>query len=123
MSIDLYRKTMREVDMERTIREAVTRLDGKCWHVRDSRALDVEDMPDLIGYVPATVTRPGRVFLIELKSQRRRITQGQHAVLDDLATCREVVTGIVRPVPDEGEMSLDETLQLLGVPGGKERTG
>lgn len=93
--------------MEATIRDAVERWGGRCWHVRDSRQLDVEDMPDLL------IAVPGTVALIELKSQRRRVTAGQRHVLDLMAGCTRVVSGIVRPVPRDGEMSLDDLLEML----------
>ena len=107
MSVARYRRSMTEADMEATIRDAVELRGGKCWHVRDSRRLDVEDMPDLLIVCGHTVA------LLELKSQRRRITAGQQHVLELLAGCDRIVAGIVRPVPHEGELSLDEALHRL----------
>lgn len=106
MDAATYRKRRTtESGMERTIRDAVELLGGRVWHVRDSRALDVEDMPDMIIMVPARHDRPGIVALFETKSQRRTITRGQRHVIDLLADCSMLLTGIVRPVPKAGELS------------------
>jgi hypothetical protein len=107
MSVARYRALPTEDEMERTIREAVELLGGRCWHVRDSRRLDVQDMPDLL------IVLPPFVALLELKSQRRKVTPGQESVLQLLERCHIVTSGIVRPVPKEGEMSLDEALELM----------
>jgi len=106
-AITRYRSLPREADMERTIREAVEYRGGRVWSVRDSRGLAIEDMPDLIIVLPPVVA------LIELKSQRRRITPGQAHVTDLLATCTDLVTGIVRPIPKPGELSQDDLLAIL----------
>jgi hypothetical protein len=95
--------------MEATIREGVERLGGVCWSIRDSRGLDVEHQPDLLIVLPPVVA------LLELKSQRRKVTPGQAHVLELLAQCNTLVSGIVRPVPKPGEISLDEALALIGV--------
>lgn len=47
-------------------------------------------------------------------TMRRKITAGQQAVLDQLADCDRLVTGIVRPVPHAGEIGYDEIVALLG---------
>jgi hypothetical protein len=109
-----YRRSMTEDDMERGIADAVHRLGGYCWHVRDSRALNVEDMLDLLIIVPATVERPGIVALLETKSQFRQLTPGQGDVLDMLDGCSILISGVVRPDPKPGEMSYDDCLRALG---------
>lgn len=109
----------REREMEAAIREGVARLGGYVWSVPDSRRTATADMPDLIIAVPrrevAGATRPGIVALVELKSQARPVTPGQRHALGILAGCTDLVTGIVRPVPREGEMSYDALLRRLGI--------
>lgn len=107
MSIQQYRRLPLEVDMERTITEAVELLGGRVFSVRDSRGLNVQDMPDLLIILPPVVA------LLELKSQRRKITDGQLDVLAMLAECDRVVSGVVRPDPKDGEISLDEALEVI----------
>lgn len=114
-TIITYRSLPRESGMERTIREGVERLGGYVWSVRDSRQLAVEHMPDLIIVLPKPEGTDGVVALLELKSQKREVTTGQRHVLDLLAGCNRLVTGVVRPVPNEGEMSLNDALELIGV--------
>lgn len=110
MTIDAatrYRRSATEAEIEKAIRDAVEALGGRCWHVRDSRGMDVEDMPDLL------IVLPPIVALIELKSQRRQVTPGQEQVLDLLSGCRRIVSGIVRPHPKPGEMSQDDVLAII----------
>ncbi len=106
-ALHLYRRSATEDELEATIREAVALRGGRCWHVRDSRGLDVEDMPDLL------IVCPPVLALIELKSQRRNVTAGQAHVLELVWQCNVIVSGIVRPVPRSGEMSLDQLLAML----------
>ena len=111
MSLTEYRALPREAGMERTITEGVLNLGGRVFSVRDSRRLNVQDMPDLFIIAPWVRT----VAHLELKSQTRIITPGQEQVLKLLAQCDRLVSGIVRPVPKPGEISLDAALDLLGV--------
>lgn len=111
MTLSRYRASTSEDGMERTIREGVEHLGGRCFHVRDSRKQGVEDMPDLFVIAPWCRT----VAHLELKSQRRIITPGQAQVLELLARCDRLVSGIVRPNPKPGEISLDDALNLIGV--------
>ena len=110
-----YRATAKEHELESTIIDGVRRLGGYAWHVRDSRKMNVEGMTDLIVVIPERNGQPGVVGLIEVKSQRRQVTDLQHQVVAMLAGCERLVTGIVRPNPKPGEMSLDECLERLGV--------
>lgn len=96
-----------ERDMEAAIREAVEYQGGRCFSVRDSRKMAVTDMPDLI------VLLPPLVAFLELKSHRRHVTDGQQIVMEMLAGCSEIASGIVRPIPRAGEMSYDEIIELL----------
>ena len=111
MTIARYRRLPRVSEMERTITEGVENLGGRVFSVRDSRRLNVEDMPDLFVIAPWCAT----VAHLELKSQTRIITPGQAHVLQLLGQCHQVVSGIVRPEPKPGELSLDEALAMIGV--------
>ncbi len=102
-----YRRYASEAETQSTIKEAVELLGGRCWWVRDSRGMDVEDQPDLL------IVCPPLVALFEVKSQRRHVTPGQMHVLDLLVGCDRVVSGVVRPEPRPGELSLDDALALL----------
>ncbi|MGI8406048.1 MAG: hypothetical protein ACR2OE_15025 [Thermomicrobiales bacterium] len=115
MSRDMKRLPL-ERDMEAAIREAVEYQGGRVWAIRDSRKMAVTDMPDLI------VVLPPLVALLELKSQRRHVTDGQRVVLDLLSGCTEVTSGIVRPIARAGEMSYDDALRMLGVIDQMEKT-
>ena len=103
-----------ETEMEQAVREAVEYRGGRCWSIRDSRKFAVQDMPDLI------VVLPPVIYLVELKSQRRQITDGQAAVLELLEGCEFVQSGIVRPIPrDAGEISYDDFINLIKGEGRK----
>lgn len=101
----------KEIEMERAIREGVGYRGGHVFSVRDSRKLAVEHMPDLLIVAPHIET----VALIELKSQRRDLTDGQRHVLDLLTRCDRLLTGVCRPVPRDGEIGYDELLQRLDI--------
>lgn len=101
-----------EAEMAAAIKAAVELRGGRCWSVRDSRRLDVTDLPDLI------VVLPGRaVAFVELKSMKRPITEGQAAALALLRECRGVEAMVVRPVPRDGEVSYDDFLAWLSTEG------
>lgn len=105
-----YHRRMTERSMRDAIIEIVTCRGGKVFFVHDSRSAPATaDLPDLIVIAPWMRA----VFLVELKSQRRPVTTGQAEVLALLAGCRTVISGIVRPVPREGEMSYDQFLGWL----------
>jgi hypothetical protein len=106
-AIDRYRASALEADLEKSISDAVKALGGRTFHVRDSRGLDIEDMPDLL------VISPPLVALWELKSQRRYVTPGQAEVLELLTYCERLESGVIRPIPREGELSLDSALAIL----------
>lgn len=103
-----YKATMREIDMEQTIREKVNAVGGRMFHIRDSRtARETKDMPDLLIIVP------GMVAVIELKSQKRATTLGQREVADLMQTANRFMVGIVRPIPKAGEYSFDQLIDAL----------
>ena len=106
-----YRRSMSETQMREAIADAVAHLGGRCWYVHDSRyAPATADLPDLIIALPR-----GVVAFVELKSQRRRITDGQHAAIALLRECRRSESFVVRPVPrDETECSFDDFLNWIG---------
>lgn len=110
MSIATYRRTMSETAMREAITEAVTRIGGRCWYVHDSRyAPATVDLPDLIIALPR-----GVVVFCELKSQRRGVTDGQHAAIALLQGCDRVEALIVRPEPrGEGETAFDVFMDWL----------
>jgi hypothetical protein len=110
MSVTSYRRTMSERAMQEAISEAVHALGGRCWYVHDSRyAPATVDLPDLIIALPR-----GVVALVELKSQRRQVTDGQHAAITLLQGCHRIETFIVRPEPKgERETAYDAFMDWL----------
>lgn len=109
MTVAAYRRTLSEKAMRQAIVEAVERQGGKVWWVHDSRyAPATADLPDLI------VALAGRVAFVELKSQRRQITDGQREALDLLGTATRADVFVVRPEPkDPSETSYDAFLNWL----------
>jgi len=94
--------------MMATVAELVQIKGGRMWHVRRSdNAPETEDMPDWI------ILIPGRVLVVEAKSQGRAVTLGQQQVKDLMASVREQTCAIVRPEPREGEMGFDELLGII----------
>jgi hypothetical protein len=102
--VTTYRRSISETAMRDAIMAAVHHLGGRCWFVHDSRyAPAMADLPDLIIALPR-----GVVAFVELKSQRRAITDGQHAAIALLQGCQVVETFIVRPEPrDASETAYD----------------
>lgn len=80
---------------------------GIAFHVRKAQGQDLEGLPDAILIAPPVVG------LFELKTQRDRLSERQRYVLDLLARCDRIASGIVRPNPRDGELSLDDALELL----------
>ena len=108
--VDRYRRSATEAGMQRTVKEAIEHRGGRVWHVRDSQGMDVGDMPDLLIVDPMSAT----VYLAEMKSQSRRVTDGQRHALDLLGACRGLWAGIVRPRPrDVRETSYDAFIDLF----------
>ena len=100
---------MTEREMERAIRDAVGK-GGFVFHIRDSRgAPEMADFPDLVVILPAKRC----VLFLELKSQTRRVTDGQRAVLDALDACRQVESFVVRPSPLPMEISYARLMNWL----------
>lgn len=114
-AVTRYRALPREAGMEAAIREGVAHRGGRVWSVRDSRGLAVADMPDLLIVVPETEHYPATIALIELKSQRRKVTPGQAHALELLSRCTRIVTGVCRPIPRDGEIGYDALLHRLGI--------
>lgn len=107
-----YHRSVTEDQMEQAIRDLI-RGKGRIFHLRDARTSpELADLPDLI------VIAPPVLAILELKSFRRKATTGQIEVMQLLADCSQLVTGIVRIEPREGEMSFDEVLSMLGNIGG-----
>lgn len=104
-----YRLTVTEKEMEAVIRDAVgTR--GRVFHIRDSRGLpDWEGFPDLVIILPER----NRVLFVELKSQKRKVTMGQAAVMIELEQCHEIEAYIVRPKPKTGEIGFEQLMEVL----------
>jgi hypothetical protein len=103
-----YQVASLESEMEATIRELVAHKHGMMWHIRRSdHAPETENMPDLL------ILLPGRLFLVELKSQDRPLTPGQVAVKALMSTITDVTCGVVRPDPRPGEMSFDALLAVI----------
>jgi hypothetical protein len=103
-----YRRRATEAGMERTIRELVDLRGGRLFHLRDARqAPELEDLPDLI------VLLPGQAAIVELKSQRRRLTSGQRQVRELLRGPIAFFGGVVRPMPKVDEQSYDDFLDWL----------
>lgn len=108
MPASAYTATALESGMEESIRELVEWKKGRMWHIRDSRgAPETADMPDLL------ILIPGRVLVIESKSQNRALTPGQSAVADLMSTVTGCTLGVMRPNPLAGELSFDQVLQII----------
>lgn len=79
------------------------------WVNRSDSSPAMADCPDLI------IILPPRVILVELKSWRRRITDGQRAVLELLAECPRAESFLVRSEPrDETETGYTEFVEWIG---------
>lgn len=112
---DRYREGMTEAQMLKAIKDYAQAEGGYCFHVRDSRALDVEGLPDCIVFIPRSFEHPGCVGFFELKTQNDKVSSLQRNVLAVAAQAQEVVVGVVRPSPKGiAEMSLDDALESLG---------
>lgn len=116
MTITIYRKSMKEVEMRAAIDDLVRLKAGRLFYIRDSRgAAETEGMLDLQLILPHMRT----VAMVELKSQNRKLTPEQMDVLAMLQECNRVESFVCRPEPrDETEVSLD---RLLGWINGGER--
>lgn len=109
-----YRRRATEAEMEDAIRKLVKLRGGRTFHLRDARqAPELEDLPDLIVLLPPNASGTGQVAIIELKSQKRRMTNGQREVRELLAGPISFLGGVVRPVPRSGERSYDDFLEWL----------
>jgi hypothetical protein len=108
-----------EEQMADAIKTAVELRGGRCWHARDSRGQNLTDLPDLIIMLPDA----NMVVFIELKSQYRKLTEGQQTVLKHLSQCHEVMSLVVRPRPIDDEISYDDCLQWLTIPEAGEGGG
>jgi hypothetical protein len=101
-AIARYRATTTEAQMRDAIEQAVALKGGKLFFIRDSRATpEMAHWPDLVLMLPNC----GVVAFVELKSQKRIVTAGQHGVMATLEQCRDAVSMIVRPEPKPGEVA------------------
>ncbi len=105
----MRKRPLLEKDMAHAIQQAVELRGGRCWFARDSRAQNLTDLPDLIVMLPDE----NLVVFIELKSQYRKLTEGQQTVLKQLSQCHEVMSFVVRPRPVDDEISYDDCLLWL----------
>lgn len=109
-ALDVYRRSKKESDMQRTASECVGHLGGRLFHVRRSDvAPELVDLPDWLIIAPHLRT----VALIEAKSQKRKLTDGQESVLAMLAECDRLLTGVVRPDPHPGEIAFEDFMNWL----------
>lgn len=91
-----YQQRMSEAQMRDGIVPLVQRLGGHAFYVRDSRhAPETEHMLDLQLILPHRQT----LAIVELKSMRRQLTDGQSIVLEALRECTRCETFLVRPEP------------------------
>ncbi len=88
---------------------------GFTFHIRDGRGQRVEGFPDLITILPDFVGGCGVVGAFEIKTMRDRISYRQATVLEALGACNRLASGIIRPVPRDGELSIDDALRMLGI--------
>ena len=104
---------MTEHQMTVGLFEAIDAAGGRVWHIKDSRNVpETTDLPDIIAVLP------GRVLMLELKSQKRRRTFGQERVHDLMQTVTSITAGTVRPVPKDGELSYDDVINLIRTESG-----
>ena len=104
-----YQQRMSEAQMESSIRGAIGER-GLVFHIRDSRSTpEMQGFPDLVLILP----EKNMVMFVELKSQKRRVTDEQQAVMAAIGECSEVRSYLVRPKPHEGEISFDQLMEVL----------
>lgn len=93
MTVTAYTRSMSETEMRNAIIAAVALQGGRVFYVHDSRMSPaMADMPDLVILLP----RKGRVLFVELKSWRRKITDGQREVLAMIEACPVAEGYVVR---------------------------
>jgi hypothetical protein len=106
----LYVASMTEASMLRRFTDIEDKAGlGFVFHVRQARGQRLVGLTDVIAIVGETLGA------FEIKTQRDRVSERQYAVLNALAAVRRVETGIVRPIPKDGEITLDEAIRRLGV--------
>jgi hypothetical protein len=81
---------MTEAELQALVIDAARLHGWYVFHDRDSRG-NAAGFPDLV------LIQPPRVLFVELKSPRGRVRQEQAAVLELLAECDTISSGIVRP--------------------------
>ena len=106
-----YQASMTEADMERTVSDLVAVRGGRLFHVRRSDvAPELTDLLDWLIIDPAGQ----RVLLVEAKSRKRAVTEGQSRVLELTRECSRFESFLVRSVnPKEGETAFDDFLNYL----------
>ena len=110
-----YLTTMTEDDILAALRELTLALRGRFFHVRNAHQQELTGLPDAICLLP------GVSAFFELKTQADQPSPEQLATLSLLQNAPTVATGILRPVPGPGELSLDEALAILTEYGGRRR--
>jgi hypothetical protein len=106
--IAAYGASATEADLLRAFTDLEDKVGlGFVWHVRYAPGQRLDGMPDLVCVVPPVVA------LLEIKTQRDRVSPRQRAVMEALSWCTQVVAGVVRPVPKPGEWSIDDALALM----------
>jgi hypothetical protein len=81
---------MTEAELQALLIDAARLHGWYVFHDRDSRG-NAAGFPDLV------LIRPPRVLFVELKSPRGRVRHEQAAVLELLADCDTISSGLVRP--------------------------
>ena len=108
IDVATYRRLPTEAQMQGAIEELVAYRGGRCWHVNDARNVpEMIDCPDLL------ILCPPFGAMIELKSQRRQVTDGQREVAILASQCPRFIGGIVRPDPLAREWSYEDMLSAL----------
>ena len=106
-----YRERTTEAQMRDAIGTLVTLHGGAMFFVNDSRRTpEMEHWLDLELILPHLQT----VAHVELKSQRRNLTDGQRHILALLRECHRSESFVVRPVPREDEIAFDDFCNWLG---------
>lgn len=107
MTIARYKASATEAQMLKTFTDLAERGGGYVWHARRSEGQQLDGMPDVLIALPPTFGA------FELKTQRDTVSALQRDVLAVLEACDMFVSGIVRPRPKAGELTLDQALSKM----------
>lgn len=112
---DVYQASATEGDMLKTITDAVDRVGGVWYRVRDSRAQAMDGFPDILCLVPdAPDSRDIALLGFELKTKRDRKRPAQEDFIHYLNATVRCHGAFVRagvPLPDE--ISIDDALAMI----------